>query len=312
LDQVRLNYDNKLIHPLVLSNLENESDEYNNLKSQINQLLETKKQMGILTDASVYYRKLSNGSWFSINGDATYYPGSLVKMAVMITYLKLAESNPGLLMKEFYFDKPKPVPHQSWELNPLKSGRYYTIKELLYYMVVNSDNSATEILNSNISIPAFKKTFTDLGLAEPPVADLNYQISPIDYSRFIRVLYNASYLNDDNSELALEWLTECSFRDGMVKNLPQGIKVSHKFGEFGLSDPKQLHECGIFFCNNTNYLLTVMTKGKDVKSLATVLSDVSKLVFDHVSTSASYFSRPIEDRKNIICNTHNETVHTDS
>jgi hypothetical protein len=43
-----------------------------------------------------------------------------------------------------------------------------------------------------------------------------------------------------------------------------------------------LHEGGIFFVGSTDYVLIVMTKGKDQSGLADVIADVSRIVFEDV------------------------------
>lgn len=58
--------------------------------------------------------------------------------------------------------------------------------------------------------------------------------------------------------------------------------MAHKFGE--ALDPQglQLHETGIVYLGNDPYLITVMTKGRDVHQLPQVLSTISRYVFDEM------------------------------
>ncbi|MDO8560151.1 MAG: serine hydrolase [bacterium] len=52
-----------------------------------------------------------------------------------------------------------------------------------------------------------------------------------DYASFFRILYNASYLNREQSERALGLMTKTRFRDGIIAGVPAGRPVAHKFGE---------------------------------------------------------------------------------
>ena len=69
----------------------------------------------------------------------------------------------------------------------------------------------------------------------------------------------------------------------MTKNLPDSIRVAHKFGESGTLTEHQLHESGIVYLQHNPYLITIMTKGPDVKKLPDVLSAISKSVFDDMA-----------------------------
>ena len=127
-----------------------------------------------------------------------------------------------------------------------------------------------------------------MGLPEPDVSNSKYQITASAYSRFFRVLYNATYLTRENSEYAVKLLSHGDFKDGIAKSMPPDLIIAHKFGEYGENirggiNTSQLHESGIFYYKKQPYLLTVMTKGTNPKVLANVLADVSGEVFRSMS-----------------------------
>jgi beta-lactamase class A len=136
-------------------------------------------------------------------------------------------------------------------------------------------------LMNNIALAEFTKTFTDLGLSKDLV-NSDAAISAHDYSLFWLALYNGSYLNFDNSDYALSLLSECDFTEGLVKGIPQNIKVAHKFGEKGDAMNHAFHETGIVYINNNPYLITVMTQGKDQTKLPNVLKEISAVVYQNM------------------------------
>jgi beta-lactamase class A len=138
------------------------------------------------------------------------------------------------------------------------------------------------LLNQNIDVKVFKKVFTDLGLTEPNWYAKNYPISVSEYSIFLRALFNASYLNTKDSEFALELLTKSDFKEGIENGLPSNIELAHKFGESGNATEKQLHESAIIYLNNNPILITIMTKGKDMRKLPEVIKEASKLVYNQM------------------------------
>lgn len=156
-------------------------------------------------------------------------------------------------------------------------------------MIIYSDNNAYEILLANIDKTFLSNVYNDFGIILPDGGHPD-SITARDFSLFLRVLYNASYLDKNYSEKALELLTETEFEGGLTLNLPKNITVAHKFGErfigtdTGQEISEELHDCGIIYYPGHPYVLCVMTKGKDFNSLALVISNISKKIYTYVSS----------------------------
>src|SRR6185295_18381478 len=101
--------------------------------------------------------------------------------------------------------------------------------------------------------------------------------------KLFRVLYNSTYLTSANSEYALSLLSQSSFKDGLVKELPPGVTVAHKFGEGGGPEENQLSDAGIVYDGSTPYLIVVMTRGKQLTELSQSISEISKQVYDYMN-----------------------------
>lgn len=281
---VQRHTENKLTRPILLYDFDKESQEMQELKSQLQSTLAGYQQKNILQNASVYVRDFSNSSWIDINADETFHPASLMKITILIYYLKQSESDPGILNRRLVLNKDLQAPGQTFEEKNIKPGVQYTVNELLERMVANSDNYATSLLDFQIDTNALSQIFTELNIPKPVRPFSNYMLSTRDYSKLMRILYNASYLNESNSEKALLLLTRSDFEQGITNGLPKNITVAHKFGEYSLlPDAKELHESGIVYAGNKAYLLTIMTKGPDVKQLPQVLSTLSQQVYHYFS-----------------------------
>lgn len=268
------------IKPLLFVDTENESSELSSLKQSVELIINEYKSKGVLTSAAVYIRDFENNDWSSINPEENFKPGSLLKIPELITFLKMNEKNPGLLNKKYLFNQQfesdkKPI----YTTQSIQLGQSYTVRELLKYMIVHSDNNATYILNSIIDVTMFKKVFTDLGLKAPDWNAADYPVNVKDISLFMRALYNASYLTITDSEYAAELLAESDFKLGVAASLPHSIQFSHKFGEAGDGNEKQLHESAIIYLKNRPYLITIMTKGSSFEPLPEVIKQISGMVY---------------------------------
>lgn len=274
----------EFIRPLLFTEEPCESDKLMPAKSELDNIINTHKMNGSINSASVYIRDLNHGEWTIAGDQEKYFPGSLMKVPELITFMKMNEKNPGLLDRKILYKTAFNLPKQAIYLSKsIEVGKTYTIRELLYYMIAYSDNYATMILNQQMDPAIFSKVFTDLGIPKPDLTQKDITISARDYSLFLRVLYNASYLNIEDSEFCTELLSHCDFTKGIINELPKELKVAHKFGEAGDGTYAHFCESGIIYLNNSPYLITSMVKGKDSKLLPSVNSEISKKLFDLMS-----------------------------
>lgn len=270
-----------LVKPLLLLNNDCESKALVPIKEKLNLLVDSMKSSGLLTDAGIYFRELNSLQWTGVNFDKEFFPGSLLKVPLMINILKAAETNPLLLDKKILFDKKiNTTVTESPEI-PLVPGMSYSVKELIMSMITDSNNDATSLLFSINNKEKYDYLFSELGLNIQQPEDLFYTISPADYSRFFRILYNATFLIHENSQFAMEIMLKSKFKKGLTKYLPSYAKVAHKFGErYTSSDLTQFHEAGIVYSGDNPYLVVVMTEGKSHEQLMECVAQISKLLFD--------------------------------
>lgn len=279
----------KFISPLLFTdNMNPDTKSHSVLNTHLNSYIKDTIAKKQATQVSVYFRDLNTSKWLGVNENEQYEPASLLKLALLISYVRSAEINPGILDEKlkasqdsFNFDsvqnyKPK---------DPVQIGKVYTVRSLLSSLIVNSDNDALALLSHNISSSSVNILYKDLQI---PVTNGEVSnISPAVYSRFFRILYNSSYLSHPVSEAVLGLLSQTDFSVGLVAGVPVGTVVSHKFGENKKGDSaesmiKELHDCGIVYYPEHPYFICVMTRGKDFKSLENVISSISKIVWDNV------------------------------
>jgi beta-lactamase class A len=264
----------------------NELGEYKfKLQDLINNYIKNKKAM----DVAVYFRDLNNGPWIGVNAEDKFIPASLLKMPLMMAYFKKSEINPSLLGKKYTYHAGKFGIASSQKFSKpttLKEGKEYTVNELIRRMIVNSDNEALFLIANDVDANELNKLYSTLGFPVP--ADISFDtefISPRNIGSFFRVLYNATYLNEELSEKALKLLTETDFENGIVSGVPKGITVAQKYGERGKNGIRELHDCGIVYFPDHPYILCIMTKGLDYSNLAGIIRDISKLTYEHVDKS---------------------------
>jgi len=252
------------------------------LNNDLTNFIVTSRQDGLLDDASVYIRLPRSGTWTSVNDSDKYSPASLLKVPVMMSYFKNAETNPALLTKELKYDINDTYDNQNFmPEKTLEKDKSYKIKDLIERMIIYSDNVAEDILVSNISKKEFSNLFYGMDIE---LLDYDHQEDSMNvktFSYFFRALFNSTYLNKNMSETALSILTRTTFSKGIVAGVPKNVVVAHKFAERAYSSnfSKQLHDCGIVYFPQNPYLICIMTRGNSFENLEAAIKTISQKTY---------------------------------
>lgn len=272
----------KYINPLLyIDNSQYEFKELNPLKHEVEAYLDKEISDKKIDGASFYYRDLDTGAWTGVRPDDKFIPGSMLKVAVLIAYLRLTEDNPALVDRTIYYRK-NPNERQNYPPESELVDGYYPISRLLGQTIIESDNAAA----SALSLPHEKEIgefYSAMRLPEVPEKLTDF-MSPRDISRIFRSLYSSTYLLNSYSEQALELMTKTKFNKGLRAGIPDDIEVAHKFGEHttyytdGRTPDYQLHDCGIIYHPKKPYFVCTMTKGKTLENMERVIAEVSRIV----------------------------------
>jgi beta-lactamase class A len=285
----------KFISPLLLCSNPNSSkkdfDEYQPLEKKVTGAIDDLVNSKKASQISVYFRELDSGRWTGVNENDAYEPASLLKLPFLIAYYQKAESDPSVLTKQLFYDgNPDRDDGETYRPSVLEKNKSYSVDDLLKRMTIESDNNSLYLLSRNIDLNSVTDVYSDLGVPVPSDTTQKAFITPKIYSSFFRVLFNASYLDRNSSEHALDLLSQAKFKDGLVAGVPNGVVVAHKFGERPIvsdTDPTELvgaelHDCGIVYYPNDPYLLCVMTHGESFDDLATSIATISRTVYNEV------------------------------
>jgi beta-lactamase class A len=277
-----------LIHPLIDINVARSRKDpwLAALEAKTIRLISQLKKEGLATDISMEFVDIERTAQFDVDDTIRYKPASMVKLPMMIAYLKQHEDDPELLNRRLTLLQMPPQPFTP-EYPPkrrLPLGKDYSINELLEAMVSRSDNDAAYTLFNYMHPGALSHLYEDLGVLGPEANNPNQLVTVHDLSAFLRILYVGGYLSWDHSQQALEYLAASDFSEGLRALLPPGTTIAHKYGEAGDSESNltQIHDCGFVYHPKGPYMLCVLTRGKEQHKQATAIARISKLVYDEV------------------------------
>ncbi len=267
--------------------------ELKSFKSDIDSYINNVHQKHPDVFISYYFRDLNNGMWLGINEHKKFSPASLMKVPVMISVLKEAQKNPEILNTKLLYLKSyfEIIDEESGFEKKDSAG--YTVTELLEQMIEYSDNAAALLLMKFVGMDKVAETEKDLNLAIGDDFDINTNFVKVkSYAATFRILYNASYLNAEMSELALSYLCNSKHSGGIRAAIPTAYNVAHKYGERDVFDSKgkrqtlQLHHFGIVYYPNKPFLIGVMTRGSNKEAKEKIIRDLSRITFENVEKQA--------------------------
>lgn len=286
LTEVRANAkEYQFINPLLFYK-SNPDPDYAYIQNKLGAYVQQQKGNGNAQNISVYFRDMNTGEWTGIQETDNYEPASMLKVTMMLAYLKRSVEQPDILNQEVPYTATKLAEETYKANNRLQSGSY-SVDTLITKMIINSDNDALTALSKDDDGHT-ADIFTLFQLPLPSPGTNPDYISARVYSRIFRVLYDSTYLPWDFSERALRLLSQTVFNVGLVAGVPSDTIVSHKFGERtelhdnGVAPTRELHDCGIIYKPHKPYFLCVMTRGSDFAKLQTIISDISRITYQSV------------------------------
>lgn len=282
--------DDTLTDPLISVSVggPNPAPEYAALYQQVSSYITAQENNG-LTIASVSFRDINEADGFNINPSQLYDPASLTKVPLAMAYYSLAENDPTVLDQMIMYSGTDDLDanEQVKSSVQLTAGESYTVEALIEHMIRYSDNNAEDMLANHLAainqLAMLSTLYNDLGV-QPNPNNPDYATTQ-SYSLFLRVLYNATYLNRDYSTQLLKLLSESDFTEGIESGVPNGVLVAQKFGDARIPDEQgvqvgaELQDCGIVYYPDHPYVLCVMTKGQSISLLEQTISGISQIVY---------------------------------
>jgi beta-lactamase class A len=286
-----------LVNPLTpcIEKLGMDNGELKSFKPQVEAYIGKIKSKNPGLFVSYYFRDLNNGLWIGINERETFSPASLFKLPVLITFLKRAEKDPGIFTKGLTFYKKNVEGIEEEAGFPKEDGKFYTTEDLINQMICYSDNAASLILLNYLGEDAVEKTLQEMNITIGKQYDEKTNFVTVKaYAAMFRILYNASYLNKEMSQKALNLLSQSKYSKGIRSGIPSSILMAHKYGKRDEHIPgseklksDQLHHFALVYYPKKPFLLGIMTRGASLEVKEKIIHDLAELTYEQVDSQCN-------------------------
>lgn len=165
--------------------------------------------------------------------------------------------------------------------------------ELLYWMIVSSDNTATNCVISLLGYDHINDYCASVGLKQSSVQrkmldfkaieeGRNNYTSPVDQFRIYDMLYRGGILNEELRKVAFDMLGRSRSFGSLQRYIPDAVTVLHKPGGLDHLD----HDAGVFLLEDRPYFLGVFTWDGPALDGETqqmqLIGQLSRMVYDYM------------------------------
>lgn len=197
----------------------------------------------------------------------------------MIAYLQGAQDDPSQLQDKLLYTAPQ----KDMSGQALQNGTWYTVEDMLNSIFTDPDERAIEILFDHVDQRTLNEIYGDLGINFKENKSDDDFITIKTYALLFRVLYNATYLNRDMSEHALDLLSSTSSANGAMAGLPTDIAVAHTYRRRSIvsrgANMAEVHDCGIIYYPDHPYIMCVMSIGHDSEKIDTLFRQIGLVAY---------------------------------
>jgi beta-lactamase class A len=238
--------------------------------------------------AGYVVKDLRTGRVVEYNAAELFPSASLIKLPILAAAFQAAEEG------KLTLSAPVTLRRQdrrggSGILKLASAGSIFTVRELLDYMIIYSDNTATELIIQMLGYDYLQKTFARLGLEDTAIRPDGFRLSvrciaddnmtsPRDMARLLEKIYQRELVSAEASEQMLDILKHQRLRDRLPRFLPAGWEIAHKTGLLR----RACHDCGIVFSPAGDYLICVLTSHDTTYRMAKrFIANLGRITFDY-------------------------------
>lgn len=224
---------------------------------------------------------------YSYQENNIFVSASIIKIPIMLAMLDQVMNNNILLEDEIEIDESDIL----YDNKCFKKGIYkYNVNDLITWMIIESDNSSTNILIKYLGFNKINKYFKEIGLKDTKLErfmldknaiknDNNNYTSLRDMYNCFNHIVNKDILTNDLCNLALNILYKQQINNQINKYI-KNVRFAHKTGSLEYLNS----DVGIFELNKQTYFVGISIyntprKNGDKKSAA----KLSKIIYKYIN-----------------------------
>ncbi|MED4754125.1 serine hydrolase [Brevibacillus choshinensis] len=260
------------------------------LSSQISQLVENAGG-----EWGIYLEDLHTGEKLAFQEHQRFYAASVIKVPIMTAVF--AEAYAGnIALEQTIKLRREDLVGGAGVLQHMTPGTELTVQDLVTLMIIQSDNTATNIMidlvgtesirNTMKKTEMFNSQFYNKLMVVPAELEGYNEITAADMGAHFRYLATGKVLSYDSCLKMMTILKQQQHRDRIPKHFPDpdgdfiGMVPKWEFANKTGSVTKITHDTGILFIGSHAVTICLLNKGLEQKPAADVMAEIGRLVYD--------------------------------
>lgn len=221
--------------------------------------------------------------------DEVFSSASLIKVPILIAVLDHVERHERSLDEVIQIQSENRVDFSVITEQQLNESTLY---ELLVWMIITSDNTATNVLIDYLGMDALNTYFRKIGLTHTTLqrkmmdfvrleSGFDNVTTARDMAHLFTRIYRQDLLSVPFSTLAIDILSRQRVHESLTRYLVEDIHIAHKTGGLDSVD----HDVGIVFNHVNDYIIGVfVTEVTNNDEARQFIGRLSKAVYEQVVT----------------------------
>ncbi|QCR33058.1 serine hydrolase [Lysinibacillus sp. SGAir0095] len=165
-----------------------------------------------------------------------------------------------------------------------------TLHELLVWMIIVSDNTATNVLIDLLGFEKLNQYFIKIGLGHTRIrrkmmdfvqleSGFDNTTTAKDMALLFTAIYRGELLSKKHSELVINILSRQRINDSLKRYIADDIKIAHKTGSLETVE----HDVGIVFTEKNDYIIGVfVTEHTNNEEAKQIIGKISRIIYGHL------------------------------
>ena len=238
-----------------------------------------KDPLGGALEYGVVVHNLDTGDRFAVNEHTNVQTASVYKMFVMLAvYYDISQGNLTLDTPITLTPDAADAEEDGSLIVPI--GQSLPVRDLLEYMITESNNTAALMLMLQVKIPRLREIVADYGMTESDLSDsFNFQATPADLDTFLTALGNHKLLGDPYDQNMIDLMSRDKIRDRIPALLPPDTKVANKIGNLS----NITNDAGIIYLPNGQRLVVAVMERNfaDAQASYKFISEISLAAYNY-------------------------------
>lgn len=241
---------------------------------------------------------LNANNRFAFNDKVPFPAESTIKVAIMASVFVQADKNNMDLSHQLLPLRKENIVGGSGVLQHLTPGIKLSLYDLITLMIIQSDNTATNMLIDVVGVEAIQQTLLDLGMNQshfyrkmmtyPANGNQENLITPYDAFTMLRAITKGSFYSRHVCQQMIYIMKKQQICNGLPSLLPSnepnllGSIPDWSFAGKSGWDIGRQHDIGILYVGNRTSILSVYSKGVDAQFALNILGKIGQLVYKNM------------------------------